>query len=66
MADQEKRGEVVPFKAIAKHPIRKPFVPLTGNPENGNYADWFDHLCQDSQLFVFVPPQSAAEKAGPK
>jgi len=24
--------------------IRKPFVPLTGNPENHDYADWYRAL----------------------
>ena len=24
--------------------IRKPFVPMTGNPECDDYADWYRHL----------------------
>ena len=50
MVEQEKSGVVLPFVATAKHPIRKPFVPLTGNPENGDYADW--HNCLDNNELI--------------
>lgn len=29
---------------IPKDKQRLPFVPTTGNPENGNYLDWYNHL----------------------
>jgi hypothetical protein len=28
--------------------MRTPFVPLTGNPENHNYADWYRALRDNS------------------
>ena len=31
----------------------KPFVPQTGNPENGNYADWYDSL-REGELVTFL------------
>jgi len=61
MPDQEKTGVVVPFKATAKHPIRKPFVPLTGNPENGDYEDWYRHLCENSDLITFPPEKKPVQ-----
>jgi hypothetical protein len=39
--------------------IRKPFVPLTGNPENHDYADWYRCL-RDSGApvdFRLHPPE---------
>ncbi len=29
---------------LPKERQRAPFVPLTGNPENGNWADWCEHM----------------------
>ncbi len=32
-------------KSAVACPVQvKPFVPLTGNPENGNYADYMQYL----------------------
>ena len=30
--------------------MRKPFVPLTGNPENHDYADWYRALRSDKSV----------------
>jgi hypothetical protein len=41
--------------------IRKPFVPLTGNPENHDYADWYRCLRDNSGAavdFRQMPPQA--------
>jgi hypothetical protein len=40
MSDQESES----VKKIPKERQRPPFVPMTGNPENGDYADWYHHL----------------------
>ena len=42
MAEQDKPNVVVVFGPTARHPIREPFIPMTGNPENGNYTDWYE------------------------
>lgn len=53
MAEEQKKGEVVPFKATPKHPIRSLFVSHNGNPENGDYAEYFRSLCADSGVVDF-------------
>ena len=40
--NKQSEAEVVPLPESPK--VRKPFVPLTGNPENGDYADWAKQL----------------------
>ena len=63
MADQEKTGVVIPFKAVTRQPpVRKPFVPLTGNPENGVYADYFNYLCEGEEPFGGDPPKRLPPK----
>ncbi len=37
----QKTGVVVQFRPTAKHPIRPPFAPATGNPEAEQYDAWF-------------------------
>ena len=57
MGDQ---GKVIDLKARKGHLQRQPFVPLTGNPENGNYSDWVEHLKVNSEVISFTD-----EKSGP-
>ena len=50
MAEQDKPNVVVVFGPTAKRPIREPFIPMTGNPENGNYTDWSDDLREGEKI----------------
>lgn len=36
--------KIVDFVEEKGDQIRKPFVPLTGNPESHDYADWYRSL----------------------
>ena len=49
---EQTRGVILPFKATARHPIREPFRPMTGNPENGDYLDWFREQ-KDNDVFIW-------------
>lgn len=40
--DKPSEPKVVPLPESQK--VRKPFTPLTGNPENGDYMDWAKEL----------------------
>ena len=40
-SDEISHSKVVVFKATPKHRIREPFVPMTGNPEGGDYLDYY-------------------------
>lgn len=48
--------EPVPFDRDKKP--RPPFVPLTGNPENGNYLDWFEAIRPSTPVAEFKKPVS--------
>lgn len=61
MADQEKKGEVVAFRATAKHRVRKPFVSHNGNPENGDYGEFARSQCADSSV-VALPSEKPVKK----
>ncbi len=47
-------GNVVHLRDTRKRPPQKapPFVPLTGNPENGDYEDYVRHL-QKGEVITF-------------
>jgi hypothetical protein len=40
--------KVVNLTGMKEGQMRKPFVPLTGNPENHDYADWYRSLRENS------------------
>ncbi|HYF13242.1 MAG TPA: hypothetical protein VD928_03025 [Candidatus Paceibacterota bacterium] len=44
MHSNDTAGKVKDLKNSKGEKMRKPFTPDTGNPENGNYADWHDAL----------------------
>lgn len=50
--DTKKSAQVIDLKARKGHLMREPFIPLTGNPENGDYLDWFRHL-EEGDTFNF-------------
>jgi len=43
MPNRKQAGKPAP----AKPP---PFIAMTGNPENGDYLDWYKHLINTGQL----------------
>lgn len=56
----DERGIVLPFSASTKRPIRELFVPLTGNPENGDYLDWYKSTRQGE--VTRFPQQESPQK----
>jgi len=50
MSDEES------VKKIPRDRQRSPFVPPTGNPENGDYLDWYKHL-KEGEVVPFLEKQ---------
>ena len=40
----DEREDLPKVLNIPKDRQRPKFVPMTGNPENGDYLDWYNHL----------------------
>ena len=51
MTDKKREAEVA---AGTSHAVNR-FYPMTGNPENHNYADWIDHLRAREEETVSSP-----------
>lgn len=45
--------------------VRKPFVPLTGNPENGDYLDFYREMEAEGELVQFPAQQKADPQKAP-
>lgn len=50
--------QFVPKPKMQKTKEPAPFTPLTGNPENGDYADWLTHLQMQGTDFQSKDPST--------
>ena len=54
-SDKHKGGDKVVSFLEKKRKLR-PFYPMTGNPENGNYMDFARHLAEIGELETSKTP----------
>lgn len=51
--EAKQSAQVIDLKTRKGHLIKKPFVPQSGNLENGDYLDWLRYLQDKGDTFSF-------------
>jgi len=58
---ERKSATILQFPVHTKAPPQERFVPMTGNPENGDCLDYFKSLSKADQ-FIFTATETPSSK----